>query len=787
MLIRSIFPCLLLLAIGASCSRDPNVVKVRYLNSGNKYFEKAKYKEASIMYRTALQKDAKFGEAYYRLALVDLKLNQPVSAINRLRRAVELLKPTQPERTDARVKLADVYIDYLEQTSKRQAEVVEEAERTANDLIKADPKSVDGHRLKGRMHLVRAQEAAAKQLPAKMKESLQEAITELRTADSLKPNDRTIVVYLARVLTADQQYGEAEKLYRSLADREKDFVQAYMELYRLYQFQKQPDQAEAILKKAVENNPKKFELLLNLAQHYYSTRRRDEVVRVLETLKSHSSEYPQAFEQVGAFYFRLGDGAEATRQYEQGIKENPSRKAFYQRLIIEVLMAQGRKEDAKKMNDAILAENPKDNDALALQASLLLEKGELQTAINQLQTVVTRAPGNFVARYNLGRGLAEKGEFEQARVQFVEAIRLRPDYTAARLALAQIHLSKREHEMAVKVAEEALAYDPRNVSAQLIRSAALMGSNQMDKAREQLQKILDVNPNSQEAMIQMGIVYLNERKYKEAEAIYRKSYDLNPANSRGLMGLVETVMAQNQPDRAMELLRSEIQKYPTRLEFRMALANVAVRSRKYDLALNEYNGLLDKVDKKSAAAADLYIRVGGTQRQAGNLQAAIDALQKARDILPNNSVVLNTLALMLDQSGQRKEAKVVYENALRLESENPVALNNLAYIIAESVGGDLNQALTFAQRANQKLPQATEIADTLGWIYLKKNLPDNALEIFRSNVNKVPTNSTYRYHLGMALYQKGDKVKAKQELQAALAHKPSKEEEASIKELMAKI
>ena len=76
---------------------------------------------------------------------------------------------------------------------------------------------------------------------------------------------------------------------------------------------------------------------------------------------------------------------------------------------------------------------------------------------------------------------------------------------------------------------------------------------------------------------------------------------------------------------------------------------------------------------------------------------------------------------------------------------------------------------------------------TLGWIYLKKNLPDNALELFKNNVTKVPTNSTYRYHLGMALYQKGDKVHAKQELQTALTHNPSKEEAANIKELISKI
>src|SRR6266576_4822269 len=116
--IRSLLSCLLLVAAGTSCSRDPNVIKARYLQNGNKYFEKGKYKEASIMYRTALQKDQKFGDAYYRLALTELKTEQPFAAVQSLRRAVELLKPDRPERMDARVKLADLYLDYLEKTTK---------------------------------------------------------------------------------------------------------------------------------------------------------------------------------------------------------------------------------------------------------------------------------------------------------------------------------------------------------------------------------------------------------------------------------------------------------------------------------------------------------------------------------------------------------------------------------------------------------------------------------------------------------------------------------------------
>src|SRR6476620_1883970 len=81
----------------ASCARDPKVQAQRYLDNGNKFFSKAKYKEASIMYRRALQKDLRFGEAYYRLALTDLKLQNYGDAVRMLLRAVEL----EPNNADA--------------------------------------------------------------------------------------------------------------------------------------------------------------------------------------------------------------------------------------------------------------------------------------------------------------------------------------------------------------------------------------------------------------------------------------------------------------------------------------------------------------------------------------------------------------------------------------------------------------------------------------------------------------------------------------------------------------
>jgi tetratricopeptide (TPR) repeat protein len=301
-----------------------------------------------------------------------------------------------------------------------------------------------------------------------------------------------------------------------------------------------------------------------------------------------------------------------------------------------------------------------------------------------------------------------------------------------------------------------------------------------------LDAMLKAYPGSPDVLFQLGVVNLAENKFKEAEDAFRRAYQLNPANSRGLMGIVETNMAQNKTDEALKILQAESDKAPNRLDLLLAMGNTAVRAGKYDLAVQTFNKVLTSLDKGSKAQGDLYLRIGETYRRKGDLNGAVQALQKARETLPDNIVVLSTLALVLDGAGRRPEAKQVYEATLKLDPNNAVALNNLAFLLAES-NGDLDDALTKAQRAKQLLPSLYEISDTLGWIYLKKNLADQAIDVFKDLVVKQPNHSTYHYHLGMAYAQKGDKSKAVEQLKEALKYNPAKEEKDKIQQLITRL
>jgi Flp pilus assembly protein TadD len=253
-----------------------------------------------------------------------------------------------------------------------------------------------------------------------------------------------------------------------------------------------------------------------------------------------------------------------------------------------------------------------------------------------------------------------------------------------------------------------------------------------------------------------------------------------------MLALFQLVMAQEQPDQALKVIQAEIRKSPDRLDLHLALASTAQRLRRLEVATSELEWLATKVQPNSAQYAEVEARLAECSLRRKDPQSALKQIETAHKLQPENPQVMHDLGLVYDSLGRRKEARQVYEASLQLNKDDGVVLNNLAYLIAEN-GQDLDQALTFAQRARQKMPNQLGFIDTIGWIYFKKNLSDNALELFEDLVRKKPDEPTYRYHLALVLAQKGQNLRARQELHVAMASHPSMEESGKIKEQLAKM
>ena len=797
---RLILITLMALLALASCKGNPEVAKKRYVESGDKYFNKGRYKEATIQYRNAIRIDPKYGPAHYKLALTALRLTPPdwSGAVNALRRAEQVINEDQPEHWDAVVKLSEIYM----LLAPKDAQLMKDVKAYCDALLVRDKNSFDGHRLMGDWIYLQAVEEYRVKRTEQGLTDVDKALEEYRKADAIKPGDQGVTLQLADVLTtkgllldpdrkgnvpaARIQFDAAERLYRQVIDRKKDFLPAYRKLYSLFWNQNRRAEAEQLLKAGFQSNPKEYSFLLSLAEQYLAEGRASDMVTVLTQLKSKAAEHPTAYVEVGDFYLRMGDPESAVREYREGIAKDAKNKTGYEKRIVEVRARQGRMADAKDANDQILKENPSDSDALGVKATFLLNQGEVAAALPGLQQAVTRTPDNPVAHFNLGRAYAMHNEPEMARQQFQKAIELRPDYIPARFSLAQLQLMRGEFDAAIQSAGDILKIDRNSSGAKLIVSAALMSQGKLVESRNMLDAMLKGNPSSPDVLFQLGVLNLEEKKFKDAEDAFRRTYQLDPANTRGLMGLVETYRAQNKTDAAIQLLQAEADKTPTRADLHVALGKVALSAGRWDMAISQFQTVLASAPKGSVLQGQMYLAIGETQRRKGDFNSAIVSFQSARQTLPEDTTVLSTLALTLDGANRWNEAKQVYQAIYKLKPDDAVSLNNLAFGMAEH-GEDLDQALSYAQRAKQLMSNLPEVSDTLGWIYLKKGLANNAVEIFQTLVASRPNQSTFRYHLGMAYSMKGDKVRALEELKKALSGSPSDEDRKKIQDLIARV
>jgi tetratricopeptide (TPR) repeat protein len=169
----------------------------------------------------------------------------------------------------------------------------------------------------------------------------------------------------------------------------------------------------------------------------------------------------------------------------------------------------------------------------------------------------------------------------------------------------------------------------------------------------------------------------------------------------------------------------------------------------------------------------------------GDHASALASYQKASEFAPDDLAAALGLAEALAQAGRTDEARAQFRRVVKAHPESAPALNNTAFFLADT-GGDLDEALRLAQGALAKVPGQPGFSDTIGYIYLKKGLNDSALQTFSNLARKYPY-AIFRYHLGLALYVKGDKDAARRELQSALSSHPSPQDNALIRELLQKI
>ena len=746
---RLVFYRFVVLALTAcflvSCSRDPNVRKQRYLESGMRYFDKGKYNEAAIQFSNSLQVDPAFAQAHYELAQTYLKLQQGERASQELNLAIDKFdKETDKDR--ARLDLANLFIAYRSyQRAKEQLDAAESRQLGNPSFLMARANYYAG----------------IKNMPA--------ALEEMQKAISLDPNRSDLYLNLAVLQMTAEQFDAAENNFKKAVAIDPKAINAQLSLGEFYQFRGRLAEADQQYRHAMEIDPKNADPRSALIRLLVIEGKNKEAEDLARKTKQELSDDPAAYSMLGDYYFTLAkDLDRATTEYESVFRDHP-RDAQVRKNYIQLLILKNRLDDADKLNKEVLNTNHLDADALIFEAQIKLRQGHPNDAVTTLQDVLALDQDNAVAHYHLGMAYSQLGDRARAENEWREALRVRPDMLEADTALAGAALQKGDWSGLDRLASTIIQAQPNSPDGYTLQAVAAINLKQRDKADASIQKAIEVAPRNPVGYIQLGTLRSLENRYADAEKAYLTVLELDPSSSEGLSGLMRVYLAQKDADKAIAAANTQIAKSPNNSGFYDLLGTALFDNKK------DYRGAeaaLRKATDLDKNNTDAILKLGQVLNAEGSGDQALALFQQAVKDHPRDVPLYLLLGEMLEAKHDWSGAKVAYQQLLEVQPENPIASNNLAYVMLQE-GGNVDVALAMAQTARRGMPDSPNAADTLGWAYYKKGAYASAIGLLQEAVKGRPDDASFHYHLGLAYQQAGKIPSAKEQLQKVLKIDPN--------------
>lgn len=429
---------------------------------------------------------------------------------------------------------------------------------------------------------------------------------------------------------------------------------------------------------------------------------------ILERARSQWARHPElAFEYAQA----LVDSGEAEAALP--VLENALRSGLpivdahllYARILLDACATDGVREavdetTARRLQEAgaalqnILELDPNNIEARFLVAELHLEKGELQTALEQFQAlakVPSAAASELRWRVQWGqaRTALRLNQIDMALAAFQEACQSRPDYLPLKRGLAEATLR-------AGLADEAL-------------SAA--------------QDALQLNPDAVDNLVWFAEFVARMDGYPLAVETLERAAQIDPQRLDVLLLLAEHQLSAGEQDAARESLR-KVSAAP-----RVAAADLRWAGRVYlrlkdrNEALECYAQAVDVLEADGAAPApEFLLEIADLSERLGLTESALALVQQASDGAPGD---LNILLLQVDFLGRLRRpqaALAVLEHALHVAEQNAAGANVLSaihqrftqhWLAEEALSHALEhaeQALLFNKDSAALVYQATNMA-----------------------------------------------------------------------------
>ena len=397
---RSLSVCVVVLAL-TGCSQSPQEREAKYLEKGKKEFQKRNYAVAVLHFKNAMQAQPRDAEPYYQLGMAYLASNDINTAASYFRKATEL----NPKHTGAQLKLAELM------ATSRNKELVEEAEKRTEDVLKLLPEDTDALDVLAVTELRLGKPESAE---AHLEQALRKSPSNLRSS-----------VALAQARLARKDEAGAEEALKQAAAQSPKSPDPRVFLGGFYLALGRTAEAEQEYRRALEIEPKNGPALLALGAMQVRAGRAqeaDEIYRKVAALPD--SRYKAAH---ALYLFQSGKTDQAVTELEKLARSNPDDRILRTDLV-KAYLSLNRVADAEKVLTAALKKNGLDTDAMLQRSRIYIASGKYTEAQTDLNQVLHYRSDSAEAHYLLSKVRQGRGEGALQQQELAEVLRLDPAF-----------------------------------------------------------------------------------------------------------------------------------------------------------------------------------------------------------------------------------------------------------------------------------------------------------------------------------------------------------------------
>jgi tetratricopeptide (TPR) repeat protein len=418
-------------------------------------------------------------------------------------------------------------------------------------------------------------------------------------------------------------------------------------------------------------------------------------------------------------------------------------------IAIEDMIAKGQKEAACWAMDKMLADYPDHPELHSRRAAMAYEQGDMDQALQHFETAAALAPRNAFIQRQVGDFFyVVQKDGPKALAQYEKALTVAPDDVEILMLAGHVSLTLHQYPQARDYYHHVRRIDPSNSDVQqfldkLSQQPTTAQANPVsidelytsaqEKVREQqgqvaiglLGQLLEREPEHALSHNDLGVLYYEAGDMERAQTHYESACQLvpenetfqknladfywnaledpqmamqqyvqvlklNPQDVGTLLSCAQICLAVHQKADASDFLNAVLTLEPWNGDARQMQLQLEGQAESPDTALDTTADITEDSTVDTADATDNWYHQAKDKAAAGDLETAIDLLNRVIARSPDQAHCHNELGVLYYETGDKEKALANYEHAVRLAPAEPNYVKNLAdfYLIEQERAED---------------------------------------------------------------------------------------------------